>query len=53
MGNMFVLWPRFQKGQEHQLQPRFLREGITFVTVRISHSGSVYAIDRKTCLVLG
>lgn len=50
---MFVLRTGFQKEQDHQLQPRFIREGIIFVIVRISHSGSVCPIDGKTCLVLG
>lgn len=53
MGNMFVLRTGFQKEQDRHSQPRVVREGVIFVTVRTSHSSSVCAIEGKNCLVLG
>lgn len=50
---MFVLRTEFLKEPDHELQQRFIGEGIISVKIRVSHSGSVYAIDGKTCLVLG
>lgn len=32
------------------MQPRFLKEGIISVRVKISHSGSAGTIDGRTCL---
>lgn len=40
----------FQKERDHQLQPRFLKEGIISVRVKIPHSGSAGTIDGSTCL---